>query len=123
METTTLSKTSKWTGWGISVLVILFLIVDGGMKVVKAGPSIEGSIKLGWPANGVQALGAVLLICTILYAIPRTAVIGAILLTGYLGGAIAVMIIAHAPYYFPIVFGILTWLGVYFRDTKLRLIL
>ena len=123
MEATTLSKKSLWAGWIISVLVILFLLVDAGMKIVKAAPSMEGSTKLGWPADGVQPIGFVLLICTILYTIPRTAIIGAILLTGYLGGAVAIMIHAQAPCYFPIVFGVLAWLGVYFRDAKLRLIL
>ncbi|MGF7082482.1 DoxX family protein [Mucilaginibacter sp. UYCu711] len=120
METKQLSKTALWSGWIISVLVILFLLLDAGMKVVEAAPSMEGSIKLGWPADMVQPIGFILLACTILYAVPRTAVIGAILTTGYLGGAIAVMIHAQQPYYFPVVFGALTWLGLYLRDTRVQ---
>jgi hypothetical protein len=120
METKQVSKTSLWAGWIISVLVILFLLVDAGMKVAKAAPSMEGSIKLGWPADMVQAIGFILLACTILYATPRTAIIGAVLTTGYLGGAIAIMIHAQQPYYFPVVFGALAWLGLYLRDTKVQ---
>ncbi|PSL46554.1 DoxX-like protein [Chitinophaga niastensis] len=123
METKkTLSNTSIWTGRVISILCILFLLVDAIMKVVKSTPSMEGSIKLGWPGDAVMGLGIVLLICTILYALPRTAILGAVLLTGYLGGAVAVMVCAHAPYYFPIVFGILVWVGLGLRDPNVRLL-
>jgi hypothetical protein len=123
METQSTSKTALWAGRVISVLVILFLLVDAIMKIVKAAPSMEGSIKLGWPADMVQLIGFVLLVCTILYTIPRTAIIGAILLTGYLGGAIAIMIVARQPYYFPLMFGALTWIGAYLRDAKLEALL
>lgn len=123
METKQLSKASLWSGWIISALVILFLLVDAGMKIVKAAPSMEGSVKLGWPADMVQPIGFILLACTILYATPRTAIIGAILITGYLGGAIAVMIQAKQPYYFPLVFGALTWLGIYLRDARVKAII
>ncbi len=118
METKQLSKGTLWAGWIISVLVILFLLLDAGMKIIKAAPSMEGSTKLGWPADMVQPIGFILLACTILYATPRTAIIGAILTTGYLGGAIAIMIHAQQPYYFPVIFGVLTWLGIYLRDAK-----
>ena len=84
---------------------------------------MEGSIKLGWPADAVQGIGIALLVSTILYMIPRTAVLGAILLTGYLGGAVSVMIMASVeghPYLFPIVFGVLVWAGQFLQNEKLR---
>jgi hypothetical protein len=104
----------------ISALVTLFLLFDSIMKVIKESHSIEGSAQLGWPVSQVQSIGLVLLICTILYIIPRTAILGAILLTGYLGGAIAIMVRAGQPLYFASVFGILVWAGLYLRDEKLR---
>jgi len=119
METKT-STAALWSGRIILGLVVLFLLVDAIMKVVKATVSIEGSVKLGWPADAVQGIGIVLLISTILYTIPRTAVLGAILITGYLGGAIAIMIRAGEPCYFPIIFGVLIWAPIYLRDEKLR---
>jgi Na+-transporting methylmalonyl-CoA/oxaloacetate decarboxylase gamma subunit len=123
METRkTLSKTSIWTGRVISILCILFLLVDAIMKVVKSSIAVEGTIKVGWPADTVQGLGIVLLVCTILYAIPRTAILGAVLLTGYLGGATATMVRMHEPYYFSLVFGILVWLGIGLRDLNVRLL-
>src|SRR4051812_12776855 len=94
-----------WTGRIITILCILFLLVDAIMKVAMAGPSVEGSAKLGWPADLVKGIGITLLIATILYSIPRTAILGAILVTGYLGGAVAIMVIAHQPFYFPIFLG------------------
>jgi len=119
----TQSKAMLWTGWIISILCIIFLLVDAIMKVVKSATSMEGSTQLGWPADAVQSLGIVLLISTVLYAIPRTAVLGAVLLTGYLGGAVAVMIMASVPghpYLFPVVFGVMIWAGQFLRDEKLR---
>lgn len=100
--------------------VILFNLVDAGMKVVKADVSVKGSADLQWPESMVMGIGITLLIATILYAIPRTAVLGAILTTAYLGGAVAVMARLEAPYWFPVVFGILTWAGLYLRDPRVR---
>jgi hypothetical protein len=119
-ETKSISKSSLWAGWIISGLVILFLLVDAGMKIAMAKLSVDGSLKLGWPAEHVQTIGFILLVCVIMYAIPRTAVLGAVLITGYLGGAVAVMMRTPEPYYFPIVFGCLTWAGIYFRNAKLQ---
>src|SRR5258708_35548667 len=80
-----------WTGRIISTLCILFLLVDAIMKVIKNPFYVEASNQAGWSANAVQPIGLALLACTVLYIIPRTAILGAILLTGYLGGAIATM--------------------------------
>jgi len=104
----------------ISGFCILFLLLDAVMKVVKDPRSMEGSVQLGWPAGAVQAIGIALLVSTILYLIPRTAMLGAILLTGYLGGAIAIMVRADQSLYFALVFGILVWAGLYLRDEKIR---
>lgn len=104
----------------ISVLCILFLLVDAVMKVIEHPVSTEGSVALGWPADQVQSIGIALLVSTILYIIPRTAVLGAILITGYLGGAIAVMVRAEQPLYFAATFGVLVWAGLYLRDEKIR---
>jgi hypothetical protein len=123
METKQLSKTALWSGWIISVLVILFLLVDAGMKVIKSPISVDATVKLGLSADLVQPIGIILLICTILYTWPRTAIIGAILLTGYLGGAIVVMLFAKQPYYFPLVIGALAWLGIYLRDARVKAII
>ena len=121
METEkTNSKGMLWAGRIITALCVLFLIVDGGMKAVKAIPSMEGSIQLGWPENLVQGAGLVLLGCTALYLIPRTAILGAILLTGYLGGATAIMVRTDTPYLFPIIFGVFVWVGIFLRHEKLR---
>ncbi|MRG43531.1 DoxX family protein [Chitinophaga sp. SYP-B3965] len=112
-----------WTGRIISILVILFNLVDAVMKVAKAKVSVEGSVALQWPENMVMGIGIALLISTILYAIPKTAVLGAILTTAYLGGAVAVMARVNAPFWFAIVFGILTWAGLYLRDPQVRALL
>ena len=118
--TTEYSKTSLWTGRVISGICILFLLFDAIAKIVNASQSVEGSVALGIPEHTIQGIGVTLLICTIIYFIPRTAILGAILLTGYLGGAIAIMLRANQPIYFALVFGILVWLGLYLRNAKVR---
>jgi hypothetical protein len=91
------------------------------VKLMKAAPAMEGTAKLGYPLSEVFPIGIVLLACVILYVIPRTAVLGAILLTGYLGGATATMVRVQDPWFlFPVVFGALVWLGLWLRDDRLR---
>ena len=124
METIkTNSNISLWAGRIISALCTLFLFVDSITKIIKAEQAIQGSIQIGWPHEMIQTIGIVLLVCTILYVVPRTSILGAILLTGYLGGATAVMMRARMdghPYFFPIVFGMLIWIGLFPRDESLR---
>lgn len=120
MNTKNPSKSANITGWVITILCVLFLLVDAGMKIVKAAVSVQGSVQLGWPETQVQGIGIVLLLATILYAIPRTAVLGAVFVSCYLGGAVAVMSRLNAPYYFPIVFGILIWVSLFLRIPALR---
>ncbi|MDB5035685.1 MAG: Arginine/ornithine antiporter ArcD [Chlorobi bacterium] len=116
-----------WAGRIISGIVILFFLLDAGMKVLKTAPSVEGTMQLGYPASIVVALGIVQLVCLVFYAVPRTSVLGAILLTGYLGGAVATHARMDAPLFshtlFPIYFGLLIWGGLYLSDGRLRLLL
>lgn len=115
------SKTMRWGGWISSGLVVLFLLVDGVVKVLQLAPAVEGTVRLGYPAEVVVWLGVVLLVCTILYIIPRTSVLGAILLTGYLGGATATQIRVENPWFlFPVVLGVLLWGGLFVREERLR---
>lgn len=113
------SKT-EWTGRVISTLCILFLLFDSIGKILKESHSMQGTTALGWSESLVQPIGFVLLICTILYAIPKTSVLGAILLTGYLGGATATMVRVGDPLFFSVILGILVWLGLYLREERLR---
>jgi len=118
-----ISKGRLWTGRVISTLVVLFLIFDGVTKVIKVPQVIQASTKLGFTVGNVVWIGAVLLICTALYVIPQTSVLGALLLTGYLGGATCTNVFAHTPTFnlcFPIGFGILVWLGLYLREDRLH---
>ncbi|MFT3786406.1 MAG: DoxX family protein [Tepidisphaeraceae bacterium] len=117
-----------WTGRVISTLVTLFMLMDAGMKVARAKVVVEKTAEMGIPIDSITAIGWVLLVSTILYAIPRTAALGAVLLTGYLGGAIAVnvlMVKENAAFgvVFASVVGVLAWLGLYFRDARVRRVL
>jgi DoxX-like family len=123
IESAPVSKGKLWTGRGVSTLMVLFLIFDGVTKVIKVPQVIAASAKIGFSVGAVVAIGAVLLVCTALYVIPRTSILGAILLTGYLGGATATNVLAHSSAFstsFPVVFGILVWLGLYLRHDGLR---
>jgi DoxX-like family len=118
-STNTISKARLWTGRVIIGICTLFLLFDAITKVFRERHTIEACSTLGWPPETIQPLGFVLLICTILYVIPRTAVLGAILLTAWLGGATAVQVRIGYPVYFSVVFGILVWLGLWLRDARL----
>lgn len=117
------SKASLWTGRIISGIVVLFMTFDGVTKIMKVRQVIEATIRIGFPVSTVAGVGITLLICVALYVIPATSVLGAILLTGYLGGATAANVRAGSPVFntvFPIAFGILTWLGLYLRERRLH---
>jgi len=120
---TPISSGRLWGGRIMSSLPALFLLVDGVMKLFKPAVVVEATVKLGYPENVILPIGIVLTACTILYLIPRTAVLGAILLTGYLGGAVATHVRVREglfPIVFPIIFGVLLWGGLYLRDNRLR---
>jgi hypothetical protein len=121
-QTAPVSKTRLWIGRIMSALPALFLLVDGAMKLVKPEPVVKATVDLGYAENVILPLGVVLLACTILYLIPQTAVLGAILLTGYLGGAVATHVRAGQGLFeisFPVVFGALLWGGLVLRDERL----
>jgi len=115
-----------WAGRIISTLPALFLLIDGIMKLLKPAVVVDATIKLGYSENVIVAIGVVLLACTIIYLIPRTAVLGAILLTGYLGGAIATHVRVGNPLFtfiFPGILGAMLWGGLYLRNERLRSII
>ena len=123
---TEVSKTNLWIGRIVSGLPALFLLVDGVMKLFKPPVVVEATLNLGYPESTIIPIGVVLVICTVLYLIPATSILGAILLTGYLGGAVATHVRAGESLFsivFPVIFGILIWLGLYLRDNKLRALL
>lgn len=123
-RTTTVSTGSLWTGRIFVALIFLFMLFDGGIKVLKLAPAVEGTVRLGYPVSTIQPIGIIALICVILYAIPRTSILGAILLTGYLGGATATQVRLEDRWFlFPVVIGMLIWAGVYFRDERLRAVI
>jgi uncharacterized membrane protein (UPF0182 family) len=120
------SKAATWTGRAISGLVILFMIFDGVTKVLKVPQVIQASARLHLSMADTVGIGIVLLVCTALYAIPRTAILGAILVTGYLGGATAIQLQAQSPAFenvFPVIFGVLVWAGLFLRDAQVRSIM
>jgi hypothetical protein len=117
------SKKAIWAGRILSGLVVLFLLMDGGMKLFKPAFVVEATRQLGYPESEIVGIGIVLLTCTLLYVIPRTSILGAILLTAYLGGAVASQVRIAAGWFnvmFAVVFGLLVWTGVWLRDTRIR---
>jgi hypothetical protein len=113
-----------WTGRIMSALVVLLLLMDGVMKLVNPAPVVEGMTKLGYPLSLTSVIGIVLLVCVFVFAIPRTSVLGAILLTGYLGGAVASELRVGLPLLSdvlaPVYMGVLIWGGLFLRDRRLR---
>ena len=118
--TQSVSKKSLWAGRIISTLVVLFLLFDAVAKLMKIAPVLQAFTQLGFSTSLAVPIGAVLLVCTILYMIPPTAILGAILLTAYLGGATVTHLRAGQPFYFPIIFGVLVWGGLYLREDRLH---
>ena len=118
-----ISKAALWTGRTISGFVVLFMIFDGVTKLMRVQQVIDATIRIGFPVSTIVGIGITLLICVALYVIPPTSILGAILLTGYLGGATAANIRAGSPLFntaFSVSFGILTWLGLYLRERRLQ---
>ena len=106
----------------IKLLVVLFLAFDGITKVLRVAPVMEACQKMGISPDMAIGIGLLLLVCTAVYAIPRTAILGAVLLTGYLGGAAATHVLQHSgafPAAFASGFGVLAWLGLALRDPKI----
>ncbi len=114
------SKTMLWIGWILSVLPCLMLVFSASGKFMKPKPVLEGFEHLGWPISLALPLGIVELSCVVLFLIPRTCVLGAILLTGYMGGAMATHIRLGEPWFIQCGLGVVAWLGLYFRDARIR---
>jgi DoxX-like family len=123
-QSVSVSKATLWTGRILSAVPALLLLMDGVMKLVKPPAVVQGTIQLGYPENAIIGIGIILICSTVLYMIPRTAVLGAILLTGYLGGAIATHVRVGNPLFthilVPIYVGLFIWGGLYFRDIRVR---
>jgi hypothetical protein len=110
-----------WTGRAISGFAAAFLLFDGAARLVHFAPYVEGTVTFGYPEHLASPIGLVLVVATLLYVIPRTAVLGAILLTGYLGGATASHVRVEDPFFlFAATFGVLVWAGLYLREPRLR---
>ncbi len=117
------SKAMYWTGWVISAFPVAMLLLSAAMKLAKPAPIVEDMAKHGYPEDVILGLGVVELVCTVLYLVPQTSVLGAILLTGYLGGATATHVRVgelNQALMGAIPFGVLLWLGLYFREPRLR---
>ena len=110
-----------WTGRVLSTLPVLMLIMSGAMKLSGSPQVVEFFVgKFGYPQGTLLWIGVLELVCTVLYVVPRTAVLGAILLTGYLGGAIATHVRVGDAFFGPLGLGILVWAGLYLRDERIR---
>jgi hypothetical protein len=116
-----------WVGRFLSGLAVLFLLFDAGMKLLRVPQAVQGTIELGYPEQVIVPLGLIQLACLILYLVPRTAVLGAILWTGYLGGAIATHVRLGNPLLthvlFPVYVAALLWGGLWLRDERVRALL
>ena len=125
-QTAPISSGALWTGRGLSAIIVLFMIFDGVIKLPPLDIVTQSMVPLGWPADPSVArlLGIIGLVSTALYALPRTAVLGAILLTAYMGGAIATNVRVDNPLFshtlFGVYLGIILWGGLYLRDPRLR---
>lgn len=117
------SKAQFWAGWALSVLPSLLLLGSASMKL-KGGEELAKTFEhIGWPVDVGFPLGLVELTCTLLFLIPQTAVLGAILLTGYMGGAIATHVRLGEPFHVQLALGVVVWAGLFLRDTRLRALL
>jgi DoxX-like family len=121
------SKTLARIGWVLSAVTILFMLFDAAGKLFLESHVVQATTKLGYPVAVIQPIGVIALLCTILYALPRTAILGAVLLTGFYGGAVASKVRIEDPLFssilFGVYFGLLAWGGVYLRDERLRTLL
>lgn len=115
-----------WTGRLLSGLASIFFLVDGGMKLFKPPFVVEATLRLGYPESSIIGIGIALVLSTVLYLVPRTSILGAVLLTGYLGGAVATHVRVSDPIFsilFPVVFGAISWAGLWLRSPHLRRLL
>ena len=122
-HTASAGKMTAWSGWIMSSFVGAFLLIDCGLKLLELVPAVQATTQLGYAADLVFNLGLVQLVCLAAYAVPRTSLLGAILLTGYLGGTVATHVRAGSGLFsliFPLMIGVLIWGGLLLRDRQLR---
>jgi len=117
------SKPIILASWIIGIVPVAFLVMTGVMKLVNPDLFVPAFTKFGYDPSVIRPLGVVQLVCTALYLSPRTAVLGAVLLTGYMGGAVATHLRAGDPYFVQFGLGVLLWLGLYLRDRRIRALL
>ena len=122
-QASSVSKKMLWAGYIMSTLPVLALLLSGVMKLVKPASVVEGFVHLGYAGSQALAIGIVELACVAIYVIPRTSMLGAILLTGYLGGATATQVRVGESFFGAIVLGMLVWGGLFLRDERLRTLL
>jgi len=119
-----ISKKRLWVGRIMSGVAVLFLLFDSATKLLRVEAVMKAAEQIGYPPRTMPAIGLILLVCVVVYLIPRTAVLGAVLLTGYLGGAIATHVRVGDPLlshtFFPIYFAVLIWGGLYLRDRRVH---
>jgi ABC-type transport system involved in cytochrome c biogenesis permease component len=119
-----ISKKRLWVGRIMSGVAVLFLLFDSSTKLLQVEAVMKAAAQIGYPPSTMFPIGLILLVCVVVYLIPRTAVLGAVLLTGYLGGAVATHVRVGDPLlshtFFPIYFAVLIWGGLYLRDRRVR---
>ncbi|MGC1462827.1 MAG: DoxX family protein [Terracidiphilus sp.] len=115
-----------WSGRILTILAALFMLLDGAMKIVKPPQVLEANARLAYPLSALSGIGIALIVCTLIYLIPRTSILGAVLLTGYLGGAVASNVRAGSGWFetiFPMLFAAMIWCGLCLRNRRLRSLL
>lgn len=115
-----------WAGRVLSALAVVFLAFDGAIKLTRVPAVLDATVQLGFPLSSIVPIGLTLLACTLIYVIPRTSVVGSVLLTGYLGGAVAAQVRVGHPLFetvFPIIVATVVWAGVFLRDSRARALL
>ena len=117
------SKAMLWTGRILSIVPALMLLFSASMKLMHGPQVVEGFTKFGYPEKVITPLGVVEVLCALLYAIPQTSVLGAILCTGYLGGAIATHVRAGEGFAAPLILGVIVWAGLFLRERRLQALL
>ncbi len=123
METKKTSNAILWTSFLLQGIIVVMFLMGATMNLLQSEQAVAGAVAMGYPESAVFSLGVILLFATLLYAIPKTSVLGAVLLTAWLGGAVATHVIHRDPVFnliFPIIFGILLWTSIWLRDKKLR---
>jgi hypothetical protein len=123
-QTVPVSKGKLWAGRILTTLAVAFIVVDGVMKLFKPPFVVKATLELGYPESSIVGIGVLLLVCTLIHLIPRTSILGAVLLTGYLGGAVASNVRIGNPLFshvlFPVYIATMIWGGLYLRDNRLR---